>query len=356
MSQQIVLSGTGTQRFENTLSLYLNRSEPRVIAVAAAFVSIWGVQKLIQILRRCGNPDCRIIAGTDNFITHPGALYLARDQGWEVRLGRKPEGGIFHPKMVVAGQSFSRNGNILGLCCTYVGSSNLSYRGFVTSVECGHFTDAESCPISSSESFAELWRRASPANDTALRHYAARFAEHSRRRTVSELTDLGVNDSQPVPSETAFLRELQPPSRSALGPDFAIAAWAGLQSFTGEYRFQIEFPKNAGRVINQLIQDRVQANGRIEVYCPDDETIRIMQYKFYPNNGMSRLNVPNDTPGVTWAREHKVGIAIVEQGLPGGAPLRIQLLKPGSVANEIVGRSVALGTWGKTSTRSYGWY
>jgi hypothetical protein len=81
-----------------------------------------------------------------------------------------------------------------------------------------------------------------------------------------------------------------------------------------------------------------------------------MQYKFYPDNSMFRLNVPNDVPGVAWAREHKDGIAIVEEGLPGGAPLRIRFLKPGADANEVIGRSAALGTWGRTTTRFYGWY
>jgi hypothetical protein len=81
-----------------------------------------------------------------------------------------------------------------------------------------------------------------------------------------------------------------------------------------------------------------------------------MQYKFYPDNSMFRLNVPNDVPGVAWAREQKDGIAIVEEGLPGGAPLRIRFLKPGADANEVIGRSAALGTWGRTTTRFYGWY
>lgn len=357
MSQEIVLSGVGNQQFRITLSSYLNRARPRVIGVAAAYVSILGVQQLIDIVGRCGNPTCRIIAGTDSFITHPGALYLAREQGWQIRLGRRSErGGIFHPKIIVAGEAFLRNGNIRGLCCTYAGSSNLTNGGYFSNVECGHFTDTESCPISASEVFAELWRRAALANDEALRHYAAGFAERSRRRTVDELTDLGVNDSQPIPSGAALLRDLSPPSRSALGSEFAVAAWAGLQSFTGEYRFQVEFPKDAGRVINQLIRDRVLPSGKIDVYCTDDETVRTMQYRFYPDNGMSRLNVPNDAPGVAWAREHKDGIAVVELGLPGGSPLRIRILRPGTEAREIVGRSVALGTWGKTPTRTYGWY
>jgi hypothetical protein len=81
-----------------------------------------------------------------------------------------------------------------------------------------------------------------------------------------------------------------------------------------------------------------------------------MHYGFYADNSMFRLNIPNDVPGVAWAREHKDGIAFVERGPQGGAPLRLRVLKPGAETNDTIGRSVALGTWGRTSTRAYGWY
>jgi len=355
MAQQIVLSGVGTTHFRDTLRLSLMRERPQVVGIAAAFVSTEGVRQLIDIFRRCGNPECRLIAGTDNAVTHPEALYAARDQGWKIRLGKSVK-GIFHPKLIVAGQKFSGNGAIQQLCCVYVGSSNLTAGGLSTNVECGLIADADGCLLSASDVFAELWKSAKPATEAELRHYAARFAERSRRRSVSELADLGVNDSRPIPSGPIDLRVQELPSRSALGADFAVAAWAGLQSFTGEYRFQVEFPKVAGKVISQLIRAHVEADGRIDVYCTDDETTRPMRYKFYPHNSMFRLNVPNDVPGVAWARKYKDGLAIVEQGLRGGAPIRIQILKPGADAREIVGRSAALGTWGRTRTRSYGWY
>lgn len=355
MPQQILLSGVGDKSFQDSLRLSLVRGRPSVIGIAAAFVSTEGVRRLIEILKRCGEPECRLIAGTDNAITHPEALYAAREHGWRIRLG-KPVRGIFHPKLVVAGQGFTRSGSIKQLCSVYVGSSNLTAGGLSANVECGFIADAEGCLVSASEVFAELWKAACPATDAELRHYAARFAERARRRAISELADLGINDSRPVPAVSSDLRSLEPPSRPALGADFAVAAWAGLQSFTGEYRFQVEFPKNAGKVISQLIRAQVRADGRIDVYCPDDETTRTMQYKYYPDNSMFRLNVPNDVPGVVWAREHKDGLAIVEQGPAGGAPLRIRILKPGTDANEIVSRSASLGTWGKTPTRSYGWY
>jgi hypothetical protein len=355
MAQQIMLSGVGVAHFRDILRRSLIAERPRVLGIAAAFVSTEGVRQLIEILRRCGEPKCRLVAGTDHAVTHPEGLYAARDEGWTIRLGRSP-GGIFHPKLFVAGRQFSSGGKIQQLCCVYVGSSNLTAGGLSTNVECGLIADGASCPVSASDVFAELWNAANPATDAELRYYAARFAECARRRTALELADLGVSDSRPVVKETDELREQKPPSRPALGPDFAVAAWTGLQSFTGEYRFQVEFPKSAGKVISQLMQGHVQEDGRVGVYCPDDESTRPMQYKYYTDNSMFRLNVPNDVPGVAWARENRDGLAIVEQGPAGGAPLRLRLLRPGADASEVVGRSAALGTWGRTPTRYYGWY
>jgi HKD family nuclease len=356
MAQQIVLSGIGATQHGEVLRRSLIREQPEVVGIAAAFVSVSGVQELLGILRRCGQPDCRLVAGTDNAITHPQALYMAREEGWRVRLGRPQKArGIFHPKMVVAGRRFSRAGVIERLCCVYVGSSNLTAGGLKTNVECGLMADAGDCVASASDVFADLWNMAMPATSAELRHYAARFAERARRRSVSELNDLGVNDSRRIPSRSD-LRVESAPSGPAISATFAVAAWAGLQSFTGEYRFQVEFPRHAGEVIGRLIRGHAQVGGRLRVYCPDDESTRPMQYRFYADNSMFRLNVPNDVPGVAWARAHHDGLAIVEQGPPGGARLRLRILRPGVDASEIVGRSAALGTWGKTPTRAYGWY
>jgi hypothetical protein len=355
MKQLIALSGVDGTTFRDTLRRSLMRAQPRVVGIAAAFVSSEGVRQVIEMLRRCGRPTCRLVAGIDNAITHPQALYLARDQGWQVRLGSS-QGGIFHPKLVVAGAGVSRNGAIQQLGCVYVGSSNLTNGGLGVNVECGFFGNEKGCPESAGEAFAALWRVGSPATEGALRNYAARFAELARRRAVSELAGLGVSDSRRIPAEPNQLQAQQPPVHPALGTEFAVAAWAGLQSFTGEYRFQVEFPRLAGGVIHRLIQGQVGADGRVEVYCPEDGVTRPMQYRFYSDNSMFRLNIPNEVPGVAWARQYREGLAIIEEGPAGGAPLRVRILRPGAEAREIIGRSAALGTWGKTPTRTYGWW
>ncbi len=56
-----------------------------------------------------------------------------------------------------------------------------------------------------------------------------------------------------------------------------------------------------------------------------------------------------------WAREHKAGIAYVECSEAEGNPY-FEILKPGQSMMDIMEHSFALGTWGRTRTRLYGWY
>lgn len=355
MSQDVGLSGINDAKLQNALLASFMARRPAVVGIASAFVSTAGVRGVAEVFRRCGKQRCLLIAGTDNAVTHPEALYMARERGWRVRIGCSTM-GIFHPKLMVAGYAMRRVGAIAKLCCVYVGSSNLTGGGLGRNVECGMLAHDEDCPSSAAAAFLELWTAATPATEVALRNYAARFAEQARRRSTSELTGLGISDIETLHTNTVVLLRQSPPLDPALKEKFALAAWTGLQSFTGEYRFQVEFPQAAGRVVRQLIGTHAHADGRVDVYVSDNGAVRQMQYKYYTDNGMFRLNIPNDTPGVPWARANRGGIAVVEQGLWGGAPLRLRILKPGDDEREVVGKSVALGTWGKTSTRVYGWF
>ena len=353
MSQQIVVSGIVGEEHGQVLRQFLIRERPGAVGIAAAFVSVEGVRRLSQILVQSGRPRCRLIAGIDNTITHPEALYKARDLGWKVRLGHANQ-GIFHPKLIVAGQNFGRDGLLHGLSVVYVGSSNLTAGGFQLNVECGFLAKGEECSPSAAEAFRALWDSSTTAADICLHRYAKRFSDQARLRKASELAELGIWESSPVLSAARDLCTREP-SLATVRADFARTAWAGLQSFTGERYFQVEFPITVGQVIDRMVSSHVGVNGRLEVYCQEDHTTRPMIYRFYANS-MFRLNIPDDTPGVSWARAHRDGIVVVEQGSPVGAPLSLEILKPGDEEREIVSRSVALGTWGRTSTRVYGWY
>src|SRR5437867_4340832 len=140
MTQRVSLSGAGGADLAESLGQSLIRGRPAVVGIASAFVSVEGVRELVQIFSRCGSPECRLIAGTANCVTHPEALYAAKRHAWKVRLGRS-RGGIFHPKLVIAGNRFARSGTVNDLCLVYVGSSNLTAGGFRGNVECGFLAD-----------------------------------------------------------------------------------------------------------------------------------------------------------------------------------------------------------------------
>jgi HKD family nuclease len=252
MPQAIMLSGPGGQLLKDELHATLCEMKPRVVGVASAFVSSAGIEELRKIVKACGDPQCRLIAGIDKSITHPEALVTARDLGWITRLGKQAP-AVFHPKLLIAGHEVTDDGTIRRLCCVYVGSSNLTSGGLSRNTECGFLAKEAGCPDSAAIAFANLWNRTVPATDDDIRDYAARFAEAARRRKAAELDDLGINDTQTVAYSPADLRALTPPDRPAVGVAFATAAWAGCQSFTGEYRFQLEFPKAAGVVVSQLL-------------------------------------------------------------------------------------------------------
>lgn len=355
MSSSVGVTRRGTSSFDHLLKSRLATLRPRCVGVVSAFVSVDGIVRLNQLLRNDQTITRRLIAGISREVTHPEALSIAVETGWCVRLGDCP-GSIYHPKLLVAGDSFNDSYGVDDLCFVYVGSANLTAGGLHRNVECGYESFGSDCPASASDSFALLWSESRPIDENGLRNYAAKFAEQARRRSVQELEDLDVAVESVTDESEVLLKT--PPKRAAIHHKFAVAAWAGLKSFTGEYRFQVEFPRDAGRVIeeNLLFGAVVGSDGEVEVFCPSDGQTRSMQYRYYEENGMFRLNIPNDVPGVQWARSHKEGIALVERGPQGGAALRLTILAPGTEMTASVSRSITLGTWGKTSTRAYGWY
>lgn len=356
MAQEIRVSSFGFDELVNRLHTSLVRTRPAVIGMASAFVSVRGIERIVKLLRQCGSPDCRLIAGISNHISHPEALNLARRTGWQLRLGCSTS-GIFHPKLIVAGGNFLNNGTIEKVSFAYVGSANLTESGLTRNTECGFLAEGDASFDGASDSFARLWNASSPADNATLKNYASLFAELSRRRSSKDLEALGVSD------ETAFMHASisqvlakKSPKRAAFASDFAEAAWTGLQSFTGDYAFQIEFPRSAGEVVGRLVALKATPRGRVDVFCTNDHQTRNMQFRYYSDNCMFRLNVPNDVPNVNWVRQHKDGLALVERGPAGGAPIRLTIHLPGGEASEIIGRSVALDAWGKIQTRLYGWF
>ncbi len=128
MGRQIITTGP-TELLHEQLANHLTSVRPSVIGIASAFVSNGGVTTLTRLLNTAATTECRLLAGTDHYITHPRALAVAQEKGWNVRLAESPVGpGIFHPKLIVGGSRFEADGSVGDLSFTYVGSANLTLR------------------------------------------------------------------------------------------------------------------------------------------------------------------------------------------------------------------------------------
>jgi len=353
VSQVFVAGGIGQGELLATIESDLRAAHPAVVGIAAAYVTVSGIEVIRPILAAAHVQTCRLVAGTNDEITHPEALRRAIAYGWEVRLG-VASAGRFHPKLIVGGDRFNQQGVITVPSFLYVGSGNLTQPGLRTNAECAVICRDPGMIAGAEAAFAEFWKRGAPATAAALRDYAARFAERNRRRRPEVLEALGVSEERTVDEATpAKLTQTPPPRDPAVGQQFATTAWTGLQSFTGEFRFQIEFPRAAGDVVSRLVG--AAPGGDVGVLC-DDGVVRTMRYRFYHDNAMFRLNVQNDVPGVAWARGHRDGLAVVSPGPGGPAVLRLRILMPGPDAHDVMARSYALNTWGRTRTRLYGWF
>ncbi len=353
MAQSFLLGGLNGVVLQSEIQKELLAAGPQSAGIASAYVTVTGIQDIREVLRRAKVKECRLIAGTDDEITHPEAIRMAMEWNWQVRTG-KAAAGRFHPKLIVAGKAFDERGDVTDPAFVYLGSGNITRPGLSRNTEAALLARAPDVVSVTDVLFGPLWRAAEPVTEAGLKAYEARFAERCRIRRPDVLTALGVADVEDIESvDTARLRTVPTPTRRAVATSFAAASWTGLQSFTGEYRFQIEFPRSAGEVVRRLAG--ALPGDTVDVFCEDGQ-IHSMTYRFYHDNGMFRLNVPNTVPGVQWARANRDGIAVLERGPEGGAPLRLRILKPGNEMTEVMARSFALGTWDRTRTRPYGWY
>ena len=353
---EIIIKSDDSQILKSEIRKQLIFAKPKVLGVVSAFVTLDGVRFFSKSLKSIKALECRLIAGTSLYITHPQALKEAKKMGWKVRMGKSPVApGIFHPKLIVGGESFDSNNMIQNICFLCIGSANLTGRGLSKNTECSFITTIDDCAQDAPMAFKAFWEESTPADRSVLKHYSAVFAEKNRKRSSKEIDNLGISD-EVIEQSISILHKKKPPSKSAVDNSFAKAAWTGLESFTGDWTFQVEFPRVAGEVVHRLIGRRKSRDGHVQVYCPRDDKTCPMRFRFYKDNGMFRINIPNEIMGVDWARNNKEGIALIEAGLVGGAPLRLSLLRPGVEADEVIARSYALGSWGKTSSRLYGWY
>ena len=332
-------SGSPRPSLEAAIAKLIGSANPNCLGIAVAYVSTYGFLFLRGVTRANNIENVRLIANISDAVTHPQALRLALREGWLVRTYSGP-GAILHSKVIICGGSFEHSGAVENPSAFVIGSANLTKGGLLLNVECSIIAEESVGGIDVSEAFREIWSLGRDLDVESLDIYEREFAERNRNRSTEELIALQVGEGtgQPITAVPSIENRV------------AVASWAGLESFTGEYTFQLEFPRDAGQVLNRILQS---PTSYVDVRR-EDGVVRSMRYRYYPDNAMFRLNIPNDVPGIAFARETKHGIGIISLEDDGQPSLRI-VSNDAEVA-DIMRRSFALGTWGRTQTRYFGWF
>ena len=352
MTSAVITTGLTGNTYKALFRKQILRVKPPAVGMAVAYVSASGLSLVQKILDEAGVGEVWLVTDIKDGVTHPNALRRAVESGWHVRVVDR-FAGTFHPKLYVGAAGFDDDARATALSLAITGSPNLSHGGFLKNGECVFWSAAP--PMSAARAWLDCWNAGVPATAEKLAAYERHFALRNRYRKPEDMVALGIADKLPPKTAGVPKKSFRPPKieHKAISEAAASVAWAGLQSFTGAYNLQVEFPKQAGLVLLRMFEHRSQ-DDTIEILCADGE-VRNFKYRFYEDNGMFRLNVPNSTPLVTWAREHKQGIAHVTYREAQDA-LYFEILTPGQPMMEVVDRALALGTWGRTPTRLFGWY
>lgn len=332
MTTTVAVRPAAGQTIESTLLDLLTTARPHAVGMATAYLNLPGAIKFRDLVRTSGAGSLRVVIGTSGAVTHPKAIVDLIDAGYDVRLGT---GDIFHPKLLCGGGRFIRSGTLHDATCAYIGSANFTRAGFVSNTEVALATRDRGIATSTADAFSQLWKDANRPTKGTLKRYEAEFAIRQSRRSASDLFFLDV-------AEAASHKPL-------IDLKNVEGVWVGMETVTG-FNNQIEFPKRPAEALTVLLGT---GNGFVTIQCSDGRTRR-MKYAYY-GNAMYRLNVPRDVPGVDVARATKTGALIVWRDKGRRGAINTEVLF-GKRLSEVVARSKALGCWGTTSTREYGWY
>lgn len=314
--------------------------------VAVAFLTQPGFQRLVALPRFSGATS-RLVIGLGNYITSPSAIRSAITAGIAVRLVPDSRTGIFHPKLYVLADS-------TGPEALYIGSANCTAAAFAGNTELGFVTTSRDDCAAGIGIFNEWFNALKRPTDGEIADYARKYTRINNKRVRSQdnvamLADLSLSRPDDAVISARIGRARPAPTRGLLDARDARTAWVSLESFTGEYTFQVEIPARAAEVLSTLGLPR---RGDIEFRCEDD-VVRTMTYGFYGDNGMFRLNIPNDVPNVEVVRRSHSGILLITRAHQG---LLLRIVPDPEQIRRYVERSVAYGSWGRTPTRTYGWF
>lgn len=339
----ILLSKGGNNTIATQIHTVFKGIAPTALCVATAYLTLDGANYLIKLAKKYGIKKLNISAGISGEITHPNALRLLKNSGWDVRLGKTDE-GIFHPKLLVVGKGYSDNGfsEALG---AYFGSGNFTAAGLHRNVELGCVTQDNSLSIQATNAFISAWATSEVATDKLLETYENAFSTRLAKRTAEDLVFLEIAKDNAQPNATKRLKK-QP----VLDIDNCSTVWIGLESFTGEHRFQPELPKKAAEALNSM----GAKDGDTITFEFSDGTSEKVLYKYYSSNSMFRLNLPNEMPGVKSAKINREGALVITIDRT-KKTFRAEIVN-GDPLQELRKKSYALDTWGKTTKRQYGWF
>lgn len=265
------------------------------------------------------------------------AIRKAKELGWTVRVSNRPY--TFHSKVFVF-SSAKDPGSNAGPKSFLVGSNNISDGGMRYNHESGVLLrDIAGLKVGSF--FSQIWNLGEPISSKGISDYEDRFKAENRKRSKDTLEALGFEIKKDDKPEYA--------ATSRLG---ATSVWCGLETFTGEYDLQVEFPKAVGDILSAIVPQG--PNNKVDFLC-DDGQIRSMTFKYYNSNSMWRLNIQNDVPLVQEVRNDPRGIALVEK-TKGAETLRLRMLRSVTKIEDIKSLSAAVGQLGETTTRFYGWF
>ena len=342
--KNVSLSRNGANSIALQIQNVIRKVQPKCLCVATAYLTQAGARYLVDLAAYCNVKDARIVAGLSGEVTHPNAIRFLHMHSWNVRFGQQPK-GIFHPKLLVGGDQFSSMAGLRNPVACYFGSANFTASGLKINTELGCTSTDAAITTEAAQVFKELWNSAPRFTQKLLTQYERKFSQRIQTRSTADLINLGVVDDISSLKSNKNMR-----GNPVLDAQNASTVWVGLESFTGDYNFQVEIPTRAGAVLKNLLGTQGRS---VNVECADG-IVRKMIYSYYPHNGMARLNVPNEVPLVAWARDNKKGALVISR-LNEDDHLYAEILK-GRKLQEIQQRSFALGTWGETPTRYYGWY
>lgn len=333
----------GKSKLADSISEMARSGPQPLIAVASAYLTVYGAKYLQKLKNELRSTTALIVPGISGEVTQPNAIHMLRDNGWTVRLGEQGS-GIFHPKLLLTASNYSRKFGISNPSGFYMGSANFTGGGLLRNTEIGIISSAPELTVGAAQMFSAIWDAAIACTDDRLQRYEKEFSRRTKARSLSDLRDFGIVDSDEDYKYDHVNRSL-----AAIDPERCSSVWVGLQSFTGAHTFQVEIPSRAGAVLRNILGTD---DGRVSINCADGSH-REMMFAYYTHNGMYRLNIPNDVPLVSWARGAKAGILYITQLESGELSLEIF---DDDASEAIQQKSFALGTWGETSTRYYGWF